>query len=485
MPMQSAIAQPSVANPAGTTGVDMSSNPLTLGSRKLRSAVNLQFVEGVIRTRPGFRYQKLGVSGQFQGGLHYSPSKGLSSRPFALKNSSLMVAVRGKVFAFESSQGLLSCGPQPLCGDYDFACKGPVNLYQAENWLVVQNKQSNTWFWEGSNCLVESPGMAEDREDTDPQLPTPPGFALGRCWSVNTVLQITVLDNVTGEPIVGATIVLKVGSRVDYTAVSNPYGETRFEPVPKSYTYTVTKFGYTAVSGTVVILKNGTQMLTVRMGSTGVANLTFSVIEDYGGAPIVGALVEVSLAGVVQFTGLTNGSGALAFNNIPANFYSYTVSKAGFNIEPPAVVSVPNGTTVNRLIRLVGPVPRNLHGFLSTPGSGSVPGRYSLAAFFNTDLFPPVPDGNSARTQWRLITDGCGYDILYATGPLSDTGKLASLGETDSTLGGYYDFALKELISNYLYPEGVYLQLGVDFGSGIVWPPRTPCIAGGNTSGNS
>lgn len=282
MELKSAFLAPSAANPAGTAGVDMAANPLSLGVRKLRASVNMRHEEGTLKTRFGFRYHRLGVSGQFQGAFHYTPSKGLSSRPFAPKNSALVVAVRGRLFLLEATGGDLSCGVRELCGDYDFECKGAVNIYQAENWLVVQNRESNTWFWEGFNCLTRSPGMAGDLDDTDPALPTPVLPRTGRCWTTNTFLRFSVVDDVTGLPIPGASVVLKVGDRQDYGAATGANGETTFFPVPKTYTYYVTKEGYLPVGPvSVVIRPNGTLFIRVEMHPVAASFIGISITLQY------------------------------------------------------------------------------------------------------------------------------------------------------------------------------------------------------------
>ena len=68
----------------GTQGVDMKTNPLLLTNQKLRAATNLAFDEGVIRTRPGFRYESWGATGQFQGAGEFRPRVGISSNTLSI-----------------------------------------------------------------------------------------------------------------------------------------------------------------------------------------------------------------------------------------------------------------------------------------------------------------------------------------------------------------------------------------------------------------
>lgn len=133
----------------GVRGVDMKSNPLLLGGKKLCSAVNMRFEEGVIKTRPGFVYVETGITGQFQGMCFYRPQRGISSSTFSNSEESVVIAAGGKLWSGgEEISGLL------------FRDKGDVHLYQAENYLVAQNTLTDTFWWDGTT-LTRSPGTQE------------------------------------------------------------------------------------------------------------------------------------------------------------------------------------------------------------------------------------------------------------------------------------------------------------------------------------
>lgn len=156
----------------GTRGVDMRSNPLGLGNQKLHAATNMVFEEGVVRTRPGFRYHDLGIQGQFQGVCAYAPDRGMSAESFGPALSGLVIAAAGKVFVIDTTDGIFSCAPQDLtCDAAPFACRGEVNLFQAENYLVAQCATANTHWWDGEGCMVASPGLADDQYWMDPEPP--------------------------------------------------------------------------------------------------------------------------------------------------------------------------------------------------------------------------------------------------------------------------------------------------------------------------
>jgi hypothetical protein len=175
------VSNPSDSSVRGTEGVDMLTNPLALGQARFASAVNMQFTNGEIKSRPGFRYNCLGVSGVFQGATYYSPSKGMSSRVFASEETGLVVAVNGRIYVSSSEEGQLSCPAFPICGSYDFPCHENVNLFAAEDWLIGQSLAADTIFWNGKECASRSPGMKEPDRSRPLNAPKlePPGCSNG------------------------------------------------------------------------------------------------------------------------------------------------------------------------------------------------------------------------------------------------------------------------------------------------------------------
>ena len=156
----------------GTRGVDMRSNPLGLTNQRLHSAVNMVFDEGVVKTRPGLFYHDLGVSGQFQGACAYAPSYGISAESFGPSLSALVVAAAGRIFAIDTTGAEFGCTPQEItCEGAELRCRGEVNLYQAENYLIAQNTAAGTYWWTGDACMVASPGLADDQYWDDPEPP--------------------------------------------------------------------------------------------------------------------------------------------------------------------------------------------------------------------------------------------------------------------------------------------------------------------------
>lgn len=148
---------------AGMAGVDMQANPLFLPESRLAAATNMQFNEGTISTRAGFRYHDLGVGGQFQGASIYSPSRGLSHQPFADPYTALVTAVGGKL----QYNLVLDCDiaePVTITGNNSNMAGADVNIYQAENYLIAQGNFCDTIWWEGMGAYTVSPGLDADDE---------------------------------------------------------------------------------------------------------------------------------------------------------------------------------------------------------------------------------------------------------------------------------------------------------------------------------
>jgi hypothetical protein len=233
---------------AGTTGVDLKTNPLFLGDKKLRFATNLVFEEGVIRTRPGFVHTPLNLSGQFQGACSYRPSEGISSGTFGSTGESLVLAVDGKLWSFSS------CEPVALTEDAPFRCKGDVQLFQAENYLIAQNTLTETYWWDGQQ-LTKSPGLNEQHWD-DPEVASTevdlirPVASIPDCYPDSSyTLTFLVLSRETDLPIPNASVVLKRWSTSKYRGDTGVEGTVAWvEPMRKELRYFVSATGYTPVN---------------------------------------------------------------------------------------------------------------------------------------------------------------------------------------------------------------------------------------------
>ena len=238
-----------------TRGVDMRTNPLLL-DKKLHAGTNLVFEEGVIKTRPGFRYKTLGCSGQFQGAGEFRPRRGLSAAPLSESKSGLVVVVGGEIW--------MNC---KKIGDA-FEGQGEVNIFQAENYLILQNNNSSTFWWDGET-LTESPGMQETDWD---EVETPvqdleivaPVAVIPECSFENSQGGVTTTFTVrhlkTGRSISGALITVFKGTNRVAKGRTKADGTLVLNTAPGAYTYTVTSTGFIPL-GSTGLISNGTGTL--------------------------------------------------------------------------------------------------------------------------------------------------------------------------------------------------------------------------------
>lgn len=222
----------------------MKTNPLLLSNQKLHAATNLVFDEGVIRTRPGFRYEKTPASGQFQGAAEFRPRQGISSNRLSELYGGVVFVADGNVWA-----GCKQIGE-------GFFCKGDVNLFQAENYLILQCRETSTFWWDGVSGLVASSGMNE-QDWNDPETPlqvietVAPVADIPECdidgSESGIEVRFLVIDHVTELPIDDVVWTVKRNGNRAYHGLSGSDGRFTFKPRPRVYAYDLRKDGYTAI----------------------------------------------------------------------------------------------------------------------------------------------------------------------------------------------------------------------------------------------
>lgn len=246
---------------SGMQGVDLKSNPLSIGEKKkLRFAQNMVFEEGVLKSRPGIRYEDLCASGQFQGAADFQPTRGISYQPFG-EGEGIALVVNGSLYL----------NGEKLSGNI-FKEKGPVNLFQAENYLIIQNTETSTYWWDGGT-LTESPGMnevdfAEVETPVHEMEIVPPVADIIPCifesGSTYSYLFI-VIDHVTEARIASAFYELNVNENIAYSGASNSQGQFSLIPDVRDYTYNVSRLGYYAVRDVPLSVVASDHTIYVRM----------------------------------------------------------------------------------------------------------------------------------------------------------------------------------------------------------------------------
>lgn len=282
---------------AETVGVDMKTNPLFLGNKKLHAAVNLAFDEGVVKTRPGIRYGDVLATGCFQGVGEYRPARGISSRAFGESGCSLFVVVDGAIYRDACPTGFSP-----------FTCTGQVFIYQAENYLIFQSPETNTFWWDGTT-LTESPGMNEaDWNDPDPQRtvidPVTPVANIPACESTtgdeDLLLMFYVIDTDTQEALAGADVIVYRNERVHAQGVTGEDGRWSFRTKPRTYTYVIEKACFTSRSGTVVVTGNQEVVEALTNSCTGCEwDITSAFAASNGALTSVGT-VTVENTGTIE-----------------------------------------------------------------------------------------------------------------------------------------------------------------------------------------
>ena len=318
----------------------MKSNPLLLGNKKLHSATNLIFDEGVIRTRPGFRYESLGASGQFQGACEYRPQEGISSESFSDIEAGTAVVADGALW-FRCNQ----------LSQRIFDGAGSVHLYQAENYLVVQSPQTDTFWWDGYGDLVRSPGMQE-QDWNDPEVPVQelevvvPVADIPDCdvdgAESGIEVRFLVIDSVTEQPIENVSWTVKRHGRRAYWGVSGTDGRFDFRPIPRVYTYDLRVDGYTAIED-----------VPLEINGTGVERVwddclppTIEIVGEYDYvvrmAPILSCGIQAGNMVVNEdFTSVSVT--LLNSGELPVTIFSVVVAEADFELTPLFPIIIPVG----------------------------------------------------------------------------------------------------------------------------------------------
>jgi hypothetical protein len=137
-----------------------------------------------------------------------------------------------------------------------FDCAGAVHLYQAENYLILQNPTTDTFWWDGVSELVRSPGMNE-QDWAEPEVPVfemevvAPEADIPDCdidgLESGIEVRFLVIDHATEQPIDDVVWTVKRNGSRAYHGLSGLDGRFSFNPRPRVYAYDLRKAGYTAI----------------------------------------------------------------------------------------------------------------------------------------------------------------------------------------------------------------------------------------------
>lgn len=154
-------------------GMNGALNPANVPDNQYSRAVNVELINQRPHTRRGVRVLpfietddatvKGFQSGNFQGATFFNPAKGQSQISFAEDGSRIMCSIAGKryqVIPREAHPRLSNVVIERVDGVQD----GNPNLhlvwwYQAENYIIAQDGEADTWIWDGFTTPFESTGL--------------------------------------------------------------------------------------------------------------------------------------------------------------------------------------------------------------------------------------------------------------------------------------------------------------------------------------
>jgi len=152
-------------------GMNSRANPAVLPETAYSRATNVAIERELATTRPGIRFLPLSGGGvtefqnsNVQGAIPYNPAKGQSALTLGADFSSLLVVAGGRKFhiTFSGSR-------DHEANVEDVTAIEPQNpetlvawAYQAENYAIVQQPDSDTWIWDGADPAAASEGYRPD-----------------------------------------------------------------------------------------------------------------------------------------------------------------------------------------------------------------------------------------------------------------------------------------------------------------------------------
>ena len=416
---------------AGTVGVDLKTNPLFLGKKKLHSATNLVFEEGVVKVRPGFTYEALGCVGVFQGVCEFFPKKGISTASFSDVAGGIAVAVGGRLY--------FNC---KIVEGIEFPCHGNVNLFQAENYLIIQHEESETYWWDGVSGPVKSPGMQE-QDWNDPETPTTeletvaPIADIPECEDTGgkdsgITLRMKVIDSVTEAPISGVYVQLDKNGNRAYKGVTDASGVVVFHPTPRTYEYLATKTGYTpladqiiSINGTAtevifdacmppMIILNGEVQIVVRLSSEEASTCGFTTAVVSGPTytpPWAGGYVDVEI--------VNTGELPITINTALASWPSVEVFRG-----LPVIIPVGGSVTLSIGSISSDDIAGGSLQLLTTCGDSTVLNIDSASAYTVQNIGSSFDAGNDDWTSGAFEITNTGHSPLTIESVANSTGPV-------------------------------------------------------------
>ncbi len=155
---------------------------------------------------------------------------------------------------------------------------------------------------------------------------------LGCCSGVFTL----VVRDANGNPVPGAKVLVRKGSKVIEDPVTNAAGTIIVDGLCRGeYNYRISKEGYNVVEGMFAITENCdpvTREATLTGSSVCCSGVFTLVIRDANGNPIQGVKVVVKKGATVVEDPVTNGDGRIIIDGLCQGEYSYRATKEGYAV---------------------------------------------------------------------------------------------------------------------------------------------------------
>lgn len=153
-----------------TGGVNQALNSALLPASAVADAVNCVIEDGMIGCRPGVVLHDLDVEGQIQGAIYYNPAEGQSQVSFGEDRSSLVLACGGNKYLITLSDEhpyASDVTTENVTGDglTTNSSYHMVWMIQAENYVIAQDGNSETWIWDGETDPFFSKGYNSEQKE--------------------------------------------------------------------------------------------------------------------------------------------------------------------------------------------------------------------------------------------------------------------------------------------------------------------------------
>lgn len=141
-------------------------------------------------------------------------------------------------------------------------------------------------------------------------------------------IEVTVADNVTGQPISGATVIISLGGTVIATLTSDSQGKVSRDGLTRGeYTVSASYAGRAIRSAVAAVEPNRKAAATLRLGYI----IRVTVLETSTGEVLSGITVSLSKDGSDAGAGLTSSGGVLLLDVTATGHYTVTASGVGFD----------------------------------------------------------------------------------------------------------------------------------------------------------